>query len=136
MKMPHLQIRDSPTISFLKIISEEKLERGTDAREHVGMRTHTHTHTTPCVQGMLYPSRANTGTQAEVYIYSRWGTEDEGLRTPAHMDTAQREERKASDRTRTLLKPRDQERLGGRSAKGVAEGSTWLQKSSSGRLQG
>ena len=45
MKMPHLQIRDSPTISFLKIISEEKLERGTDAREHVGMRTHTHTHT-------------------------------------------------------------------------------------------
>ena len=112
MKMPHLQIRDSPTISFLKIISEEKLGKCTDACEHVGTgaqtHTHTHTHTMPCIQGMLYPSRANTGTQAEIYVYSRRGIEDEGLRTPAHMDTVQREERKASDRTRTLLKPRDQ----------------------------
>ena len=51
MKMPHLQIRDSPTISFLKIISEEKLGKCTDACEHVGTgaQTHTHTHThTPC----------------------------------------------------------------------------------------
>ena len=69
---------------------------------------HTCTYTMPCVQGMLYPFRASKATEALIYMYSRWGTENEGLRIAAHMDTIQREERKASDGTRTLLKPRDQ----------------------------
>ena len=68
---------------------------------------HTCTYTMPCVQGMLSPFRASKATEALIYMHSRWGTENEGLRIPAHMDTIQREERKASDITRTLLKPRD-----------------------------
>ena len=51
MKMPYLHIPDSPTISFLKIISEEKSGKCTDAQEHVGAHAQTQTDTrahTPC----------------------------------------------------------------------------------------
>lgn len=94
MKMLHLQIRDSPTTSFLKKITpEEKLGKCTEAREHEHASAHTQAYPMPHVQGMVYTSRANTATQEEMYVYSRWGIEDEGLRTPSHMDTEFEERR-------------------------------------------
>lgn len=76
MKMPHLQIRDSPTISFLKVISE-KLEKCTDAREHVGMGTQTHTHThTPCPvfkERFTHPQLTQALKQRYIYIYIQGG---------------------------------------------------------------
>ena len=92
MKMLHLQIRDSPTISFLKNHTRG-LGKCTEACEHKHASAHTQAYPMPHVQGMFYTSRANTATQGEMYVYSRWGIEDEGLRTPSHMDTEFKERR-------------------------------------------
>lgn len=68
-----------------------------------------HAHPKSYVQVMFYKSRANIAPQAEMYTYSRCRVEeDNGLRTPSHLHT-EFKERKASNRTGTLLKAKIRE---------------------------
>lgn len=69
----------------------------------------------PHVQGMFYTSRAYTATQGEMYVYSRWGIEDEGLRV-------RREERGRPVIEQGAFRSQEiRETLGGRSENGMAE---------------